>query len=390
VRRIKVAVGLAMGIDAALYLAVVPLLPHYAEEFDLSRVEAGVIVACYPAMVLLTSVPAGGLTARVGGRRMVIAAGVLFTAATLAFAFAPSALALGGARALQGAASGIAWTGGMAWLTANAPPAARGEAVGQVMSLLALGSLTGPAVGALGDATSPELAFSLTAVGGAVATIAAVLAPAGVPMPQQAGIVSASRRMLRHPAVVAAVAIGTLDSTCAAVIDLLAPLELGRRGVPPWQIGAALVAGGALGMAFGPVAGRLSDRVGPLRLALAAGTGLMLITLLYVLPLGSWAMLALLVAIGPLFTALATTIFPLAATGADAERLGHGAAYGLLGIGWSLGFVVGPPLAGAVADAAGDAYGYALSALIASGLLAVAVVAGRRTGALRPRVPDPA
>ena len=326
--------------------------------------------------------------ARVGGRRMVIAAGALFTAATLAFAFAPSALALGAARALQGAASGIAWTGGMAWLTANAPPAARGAAVGQVMSLLALGSLTGPAIGALGDATSPELAFSLTAVGGATATLAAVLAPAGVPMLQELGIVSASRRMLRHPAVVAAVAIGTLDSTCAAVIDLLAPLELGRRDVPSWQIGAALVAGGALGMAFGPVAGRLSDRLGPLRLALAAGSGLMLITLLYVLPLGSWAMLGLLVAIGPLFTTLATTIFPLAATGADAERLGHGAAYALLGIGWSLGFVVGPPLAGAVADAVGDAYGYALSALIATGLLAVALAAGRRTGALRPRVPD--
>ena len=379
-----------MCIDAALYLAVVPLLPHYADEYGLSRVEAGVIVACYPALVLLTSIPAGGLTGRVGGRRMVLAAGVLFVAATLAFAFAPNALTLGVARALQGAASGIAWTGGMAWLTANAPAEGRGTAVGQVMSLLALGSLSGPAIGALGDATSPQLAFSLTAIAGAVATVAALLAPEGVAMPQELGIAAAARRMLRHPAVVAAVAIGTLDSTCAAVIDLLAPLELGRRDVASWKIGAALVAGGALGMAFGPVAGRLSDRVGPLRLALGAGAGLMLVTLLYVLPLGSWAMLGLLVAIGPLFTTLATTIFPLAATGADAEGLGHGAAYGLLGIGWSLGFVVGPPLAGAVADAVGDGWGYALSGVIAGCLLAVALAAGRRTGALRPRVPGAA
>src|SRR3954464_2450506 len=100
-----------MCMDAALYLAVVPLLPHYAEQFDLSRIEAGLIVACYPALVLITSVPAGGLTSRVGGRNLVIAAGLLFTAATLVFAFAPNAATLAGARALQGAASGIAWTG---------------------------------------------------------------------------------------------------------------------------------------------------------------------------------------------------------------------------------------------------------------------------------------
>ena len=89
-RRIKVAVGLAMSVDAALYLAVVPLLPHYADEFDLSRVEAGIIVACYPALVLITSVPAGALVGRYGGRRMMVIAGALFTASTLAFAFAVS------------------------------------------------------------------------------------------------------------------------------------------------------------------------------------------------------------------------------------------------------------------------------------------------------------
>ncbi len=99
-------------------------------------------------------------------------------------------------------------------------------------------------------------------------------------------------------------------------------------------------------MLFAPIAGRISDRVGPLRVALTAGIGLLIVTLIYAIPLPSWAMLTLLVAIGPLFTTLATTIFPLAASGADEEGLGHGAAYALLGIGWSLGFVIGPATAG--------------------------------------------
>lgn len=387
-RRIKVAVGLSMSVDAALYLAVVPLLPHYADEFGLSRVEAGIIVACYPALVLVVSVPAGALVGRYGGRQLMILAGALFTAATLAFAFAPSAEVLGGARAIQGAASGIAWTCGMAWLTANAPKEARGATVGQVMSVLAFGSLAGPAIGALGDATSPELAFSLTAAAGAAATAAAFLAPNGLPIPAGVGILDSSRRMLRHPAVVAAVAIGTLDATSAAVIDLLAPLRLGERDVAAWYIGAALVASGVAGMLFAPIAGRISDRVGHLRVALTAGVGLLIVTLIYTLPLPSWAMLGLLVAIGPLFTTLATTIFPLAAGGADEEGLGHGAAYALLGIGWALGFVIGPPTAGAIADAVGDSWGYAFSALVATGLLALAAHAGKRSGALGRRVPD--
>jgi DHA1 family solute carrier family 18 vesicular amine transporter 1/2 len=387
VRRIKVAVGLTMSVDAALYLAVVPLLPHYADAFDLSRTQAGIVVACYPAFVLLTSIPSGSLVGRVGARRLVIGAGILFTLATLAFAFAPNAVVLGLARALQGAASGIAWTAGMAWLTGNVPAAARGAAVGQVMALLAFGSLAGPAIGTLGDATSAELAFTLAALGGGVATFAAVLAPAGAPERPEPGVFEASRRMLRHPAVIAAVAIGTLDSTCAAVIDLLAPLELGDRGIDAWLIGAALVGAGACGIAFGSFAGRLADRVGPLRLGLVAGFALFAITLVYAFPLPSWAMLALLVAIGPAFTALATTIFPLAASGADQEGLGHGAAYALLGIGWSLGFVVGPPAAGALADAFGDAAGYGFSGAMAGVLLLVALTVGRRSGALGRRVP---
>ena len=114
-RRIKVAVGLSMSVDAALYLAVVPLLPHYADEFDLSRVEAGIIVACYPALVLVVSVPAGALVGRYGGRQLMIVAGALFTAATLAFAFAPSAEVLGGARPSRarrrGSRGPAAWPG---------------------------------------------------------------------------------------------------------------------------------------------------------------------------------------------------------------------------------------------------------------------------------------
>ena len=56
-RRIELAVALALLMDAALYGAVVPLLPYYAQRFDLSKLEAGLVLAAYPAVVLLLSVP---------------------------------------------------------------------------------------------------------------------------------------------------------------------------------------------------------------------------------------------------------------------------------------------------------------------------------------------
>jgi len=50
-RRITLAVGVLMFVDASLYLAVLPLLPRYVERFDLSTFQAGVVIAAYPISV---------------------------------------------------------------------------------------------------------------------------------------------------------------------------------------------------------------------------------------------------------------------------------------------------------------------------------------------------
>ena len=55
-RRITVAVGLSMFVDAALYLAVIPLLPHYVDRFGLSSLQAGAVVAAYPVSVPIVSI----------------------------------------------------------------------------------------------------------------------------------------------------------------------------------------------------------------------------------------------------------------------------------------------------------------------------------------------
>ena len=376
--RIRWSVRLALFMDAALFLAVIPLLPDYSRRFDLSTLGAGVIVAAYPVLVLVASIPAGALASRVGGRRLTIGGSACFTLATILFVLAPNAVVLACARAMQGVGSGITWSAGLAWLIGNEPADRRGSAAGAAMAMVSVGAVAGPGIGALAGASSPTLAFSLAAVVGLVATVLAVLGPEGARVAADGGIVSTSRQMLRSPLVVGAMAIGTVDSVCNAVINLLAPLELGRRGIEAWEIGAALIVGALLGAACGPFAGRLVDRTESLATGIVAALGMTFITALFALPLGTVPMLALLVGMSPLFTFLATAMYPPAAEGADRLGLGLGAAYGLISISWGIGYSVGPLAGALLAHVGGDATGYLSAAAVSLGLVATAAAARRQ------------
>src|SRR6185503_11908454 len=154
----------------------------------------------------------------------------------------------------------------MAWLTANAPTERRGEQVGGVMGLVSAGSIAGPAFGALGGWTSPVL--------GVVATVVTVAAPTGRAEQPTAGMRRDLVRAIRHPLVIAGLAVASMDAFCAAVVNLLGPLRLGDDGWSEQAIAVPILLGSALGWALASYAGRLSDRVGPVRVALVPGIGM--------------------------------------------------------------------------------------------------------------------
>src|ERR1700710_2836576 len=184
-RRITLGVGLAMFVDAALYLAVLPLLPHYADRFHLSTPGIALVLAAYPAASPLISLACIPLAPRVGGRRIALASGVVMTIATVVFAFAPNAETLVAARFLQGLASGTVWTASMAWVTHNAPPDKRGRESGIVMGMLSAGSIAGPLLGAFAAGAGTAPAFLCVAVLSALSVIVTATAPSGTVM--QAG-----------------------------------------------------------------------------------------------------------------------------------------------------------------------------------------------------------
>lgn len=376
-RRITLAVGLAMFVDASLYLAVIPLLPHYVDRFGLSSLQAGAVVAAYPISVPVVSIGCIALVPRVGAKRITVVSAALMSVSTVIFAWAPSALVLVLARFVQGLASGTIWTASMAWVTDNAPAGRRGRESGIVMGMLSAGSVAGPAVGALASWAGQGLAFGLVACVSLVGLAMAALAPAGRTVAHQARIRSALRRVSRERATVAALSLTLVDVLVFGTVDLLVPLQLGDRDTAIAVIAAALAVGAALGAVFGPIGGRMVDRYGPGPVGVAASTLIIPIPVVLALSPPTPVQLAVLVIGGPLFATVGASIYPLSSLGADAAGVSHVTATGLMGAVWAGGFTIVPLVAGALAEATSDPVAYAVSFVVALSPLLLLMRAGR-------------
>jgi len=366
-----------MFVDASLYLAVIPLLPHYVERFGLSTLGAGVVVAAYPVTVPLVSLGCIVLVPRVGAKRITLVSAALMSVATVIFAWAPSATVLVSARLVQGLASGSIWTGSMAWVTDNAPPGRRGRESGIVMGMLSAGSVAGPAVGALAAWAGQALAFGLVAGVSLLGVVLTALAPSGRldGTPIQLGPALAAA--IRQSAMRAALALTLIDLLTFGAVDVLVPLHLGAGGTSVGVIAAALGAGAALGAVTGPIAGRMVDRIGAQQVGLVTAACIVVIPVVLALRPPTSVQLAILVIGGPLFALVGSAIFPLSSSGADAAGVAHVAATGLMGVVWAGGFTVVPVLAGAIAQSASTTVAYLIMVALSVPVLAIL----RRTAA---------
>jgi MFS family permease len=359
-----VAVGVLMFVDASLYLAVLPLLPDYANRFDLGTVGAAVVVAAYPVSVPVVSIGCIALVPRLGARRITLASAALMTVATAIFAWAPSALVLVLARFVQGLASGSVWTASMAWVTENAPPEHRGRESGIVTGMLSAGSIAGPGIGALAGWVGQGIAFGLVAVAALAGVLLTYRAPAGRAVTADLHLWDGLVRSARQPATGAALAIAVVDLLAFGAVDLLVPLRLGALGHSVAQIGVALAIGALLGAVVGPPAGGLVDRLGAPVVGSTAAACTVVIPVVLALDPSAAVQFAVLVVGGPLFAVVGAAIFPLSSAGADAAGVSHVTATGLMGAVWASGFTVAPLMVGTLAQSASTQTAYVVVALL--------------------------
>lgn len=363
-RRITVSVGLLMFVDASLYLAVLPLLPHYVQRFGLSTFGASVVLAAYPISVPFVSLACVALVPRIGARRITLCSAVLMTVATVIFGWAPNVQTLVLARFVQGVASGTVWTASMAWVTDNAPADRRGRESGIVMGLLSAGSIAGPGIGALAAVIGPGVAFGLVAAISAVGVAFTLSAPAGRDVVGERRIWRAMARGGRQPATRAALAITVIDLSAFGAVNLLVPIRLGAEGRSVAAIAAALAIGALLGALVGPVSGRLVDRFGPAAIALFASLAVAVCPVVLIFTSASDVQLAVLLIGGPLFAVVGAAMFPLSSLGADRAGVSHVTVMGLMGAVWAGGYTVVPLVVGAVAQAASPPLAFLLAVVI--------------------------
>jgi predicted MFS family arabinose efflux permease len=380
VRRLLVLACAIVFVDTTFYAAITPLLPHFEDEYGLSKSASGLLAGAYAAGTLVGALPGGYLAARAGVRATVLLGLTLLVVSSVAFAFAGSIALLVTARFVQGIGGAASWAGAMAWVAGAAPRDRRGEMIGTTMGAAVAGALVGPAVGTLADAVGIAPTFCGVAVVGALLAAWALRTP-----PAEPEGTSSPRELLaalRDGRVAAGMWLIAVPGLLFGTIGVLAPLRMDDLGAGAVAIGAAWLAASALESGVSPVVGRVSDRRGrlfPCLLGLSAGAFVML---LFPLPNRIWQVVLLVIVAAPTIGMLWAPSMALLSDGAEALGIAQGFAFALSNLGWSIGQTAGSAASAGLADATSDAVPYLLLSALCAGTVAALLRARRRVPSL--------
>ena len=286
------------------FMVIMPLGPELTAELKLTPERFSLIVSSYTFAAGIAGLLATMVIDRFPRRTAFLWLYAGFLTGTLACGLAPNYLALLAARFLTGAFGGI--LGGMAFTIVGDvfPEERRGSATGALISAFALASVFGVPIGiTLGQRLGWHVPFlTLAALG--VPTL--FLARRGLPpleghlsrVTEGAAWQKLSGTLtdpnhLRAFALTVAIHCGTF-----AVVPFISPFLVANAGMPKERLPLLYIVGGAMTLAAAPLAGRMADRFGKLRLyrLLAPVTAVMMIVLTNLGPVSTLAAVAVMAA----------------------------------------------------------------------------------------------
>lgn len=287
--------------------ALLPVLPLYAAQHGIDVHTYGLITAAWPLSKLFAEPIFGAIADRTGQHRLLMVSGlVLLGVFMLVPLVATSAAALFVSRLLAGAATGMYDPAARGIIVDRTPEGERGEAFGLYTAFQMSGFVVGPIIGALGAAFGGGLGFpflltgvlSLLASGfifawlrrspvtrpgrSALPDHGPDVAPPGASAPSDEPVAEAPPT-LRNGPFIAAVTMYFGVSLSFGVYEVVWTLYLLRLGASLEWVGATFAVFG-LGVALAsPLAGRLVDRRGALKIAAAGSAAICVCGALYVL-----------------------------------------------------------------------------------------------------------
>ncbi|MFF5294738.1 MFS transporter [Paractinoplanes globisporus] len=372
-----IVLSLAAFSFVATELLPIGLLTLIADDLGRSRSQIGLLVGGYAIVVVLASVPLTLLTKNVPRRRVLGATLLLFAAANLAGALAPTYEILAFARLVTALTQALFWSIAAPVVTGLFPVTMRGR----VVALFGTGAALAPVLGVplctwLGQHAGWRAAFAVMAVAGVVAAVATIaLLPSYPPTAGGAARGTAPNRS-SFIVLLAATAVGITGFL--VFTTYVTPFLLDVSGFPASALPALLFVSGVAGIAGTISVGRTLDShpIGSLLTPLSIGSIALLG--LYVAGAVKPATVVLLAGIGLAYAAFATALqsrmLQLAPGSTDLASAGISTAF-------NLGIAAGSLVGGAMLPGWGSRPLALVGALlVAVALLTVAADARRGPG----------
>jgi MFS family permease len=369
VSRLVVSFYALLFLDEIVLLGMVPVAPTYADELGLTETQTGLLLGVASVAPIFVAIPIGLFADRIGPRRLVLAGAAVLALGSLGQGLTETFWILLVARLVLGVGSAVLWTAGTAWLSDSVSPARRSAALGAVMTVAGVGASLGPAyAGYVAEELGTGAPFLIGAAAIAVATaVLATAGPGGRADHEPLAVGPTLRAIRREHLLLAALAITVLAGISDGVVGLLAPLQLDDNGLSSGTIGAIFSCAAVVFLLGSMGCVRYGDRAVTIAAA-AAGSVALAVAVAPLVASTATASIVVGVALRALAVSLLYTIsFPLAANGALNAGVGRGAALGLANVGWGAATLIGPLVAGGLAETVGAWVAYA-------GVIAVALV----------------
>ncbi len=359
--------------------ATLPVLPRYVSgPLGAGDLAVGIVTGVFATTGLIFR-PIGGAFADSRGRKPVVLAGALLTAAAGALYFVPAGVpGLIVARLFLGAGEGMVYTAGSAWVVDMAPVDRRGRVIGLYGLAIWGGLSVGPPIGELlrthvGYDAVWAFATAAPLVGAAIASRIPESYEPGAAIDRGSSLLSRARSLIATEALWPGLGLAATIAGYAALAGFIV-LHLDERGIGHGAL--VFTAFAATVVAMRIFGGWVPDRYGGARSAAAAATvasaGSLAIALAQSLPVA----LAGAVMMGAGFALVFPSLALLVVNHVPEER--RGAAMGTFTAFFDVGVGVGSPLAGAAATVGGYGTSFAIAALLGLGTVVVALTVGRR------------